>query len=302
MNSKLIAIPALVAWMMTETVLPAAEAYDPHQANDTSAHQHGPPRMGEPINDLALRHFLEVEGAKLVKAGRAGGDFEAQLSRRTCVLPIRQPSPLILPPAEIAARAERAVVVVGQFYTCEKCTRLHASTATGFMLTESGAMATCLHVLKENKTLGLVALTRDGRICPMREVLAADPTNDLVIVQLDGSGFTPLPLSTSAPVGVPITVMSHPENHYYSLSTGIVSRYFLQPGRQGLRSMMAITADFAKGSSGAPVISTAGAVVGIVNNTQSIYYNTEKGQHDNFQMTVRNCTPTAALMKMIKAR
>ena len=53
-------------------------------------------------------------------------------------------------------------------------------------------------------------------------------------------------------------------------------------------------------ASGAPVLNEYGSVVGVVNNTQSIYYDSDHGQPENFQMTVRNCTPAQMLLKMIK--
>ena len=68
------------------------------------------------------------------------------------------------------------------------------------------------------------------------------------------------------------------------------------------RYAAAITADFAKGSSGCPVLDDRGAVVGIVNNTESIYYDDDgKKKQFDLQMVVKNATPSWLVRKMVTA-
>ena len=258
-----------------------------------------PPTGEALVNDHDIFHYLENDGREMVRSGKTCTNLQAQLDRKSCRLQLPRPTTRQINSAA-AARAEPCVAVVGKFYKCGKCSQTHLATASGFIISESGAMVTCLHVIKAERTLGLVALTRNGRLWPVREVLAVDALNDLVIVQLVGSGFAALPVSTNAPVGSPVTILSHPENHYFMLTAGLVSRYFSSTKKQATIPMMAVTADFAKGSSGAPVLNEYGSVVGVVNNTQSIYYDSDHGQPENFQMTVRNCTPAQMLLKMIK--
>ncbi len=94
-------------------------------------------------------------------------------------------------------------------------------------------------------------------------------------------------------------LISHPKPRFYTLSEGRVSRYFIR--RQGERRvpMMSITADFGRGSSGAPVLNTKGHVVGIATSTESVYYSEEDGQQKNLQMVFKHCIPVQQLRKLI---
>ena len=80
----------------------------------------------------------------------------------------------------------------------------------------------------------------------------------------------------------------------------MVSRYnaFRENNRNVRR--MSITADYAKGSSGAPVLNNNGEVIGVVSSTNSIYYNKVKGREENLQMVVKNCIPINALRRLFK--
>jgi hypothetical protein len=96
--------------------------------------------------------------------------------------------------------------------------------------------------------------------------------------------------------------MSHPDDRFYLLTTGTVARHTIWREAAGDQSFMAITADFAKGSSGCPVLDERGAVVGIVNNTESIYYDDDgKKKQFDLQMVVKNATPGWLVRKMVTA-
>jgi S1-C subfamily serine protease len=247
-----------------------------------------------------LTRKLEQEGLRLFREGRVATNLFRQLSVAACQLTLVPAVAPALNPAALYRSAAASVVVIGELYHCGKCDLTHFGSASGFLISADGAVVTCRHVVERTNTLGLVAMTRDGRVWPVRAVLASNRAADLAILQLDGSGFTPLPLSTNAPVGTPVSVLSHPDGHYYFLTAGLVSRYSQEGRRNRAATWMSITAPFAKGSSGAPVLDAAGNVVGIVNNTESIYYDqTAKGQRD-LQMVIHNCTPTAELLKLLR--
>jgi S1-C subfamily serine protease len=257
--------------------------------------------QAERSSDTSLMDRLEREGGKLVEQRRAARDLRTQLNRASCELALPSASQLPRSPAEVICAVERSVVVIGEFYLCNKCSRQHLGTASGFFISESGALATCYHVVSRTKTTALVVLTRDGRILPVTGVLAAHRDADLAVLQVEGRDFTPLPLSTNAPAGTSVLVLSHPDAHFFSATSGMVSRYFTTTRRKQTTTWMTITAGFAKGSSGAPILDAQGNVVGLVDNTESIYYDdTRRNRQQDFQMVINNCAPAAALLKLIK--
>ena len=172
-------------------------------------------------------------------------------------------------------------------------------TATGFFITESGALVTAWHVLQQRETLSLVVMTRNGAVYPVNKVLAVDETNDIVIVQVDGTGFNALPLAiTPAPQGTPVWALSHPLWRYYTLTSGNVASYFLARNSRVARTLMNITADFGNGSSGAPVLNDRGEVVGVADMTQGIAADLQSPGAQT-QMVMKVCVPCQEIRKLV---
>ena len=65
-----------------------------------------------------------------------------------------------------------------------------------------------------------------------------------------------------------------------------------------LTEWMVISADYARGSSGAAVLNDFGEVVGMVASTVTIHY--EKQKMTNPQMVLRLCAPINAIRKLIE--
>ena len=65
---------------------------------------------------------------------------------------------------------------------------------------------------------------------------------------------------------------------------------------------MSVTADFARGSSGAPIFDGLGNVVGMVASTISVYYDDEDGRQKNLQMVLKNCVPARCILDLIDQR
>jgi hypothetical protein len=125
---------------------------------------------------------------------------------------------------------------------------------------------------------------------------------DIAILRCEGSGYTALPLSAEAPDGSPVGVWSHPSSHFFCLSAGIVARRFLLRKPGGRAEALAITADYARGSSGGPVFDDRGNVVGMVASTDSVYYDEENGQQKNLQMVFKNCVSARSILALIEPK
>lgn len=264
---------------------------------------------GGMIDDKKLLSELNLHAKQLrdVKDSVKSADLLKQLNRKQCQLTLQMSGDKKLNTAEIAERSRKGVLVVSGLYKCQNCPNWHSGAASGFMLTEDGAFCTSYHVVDNAKNDTLVIMTGDGRVAPVVEVLAADKRTDLAILRANGKGFTPLPVTLNpldAPIGGKVRVFSHPNRHFYVLSEGIISRKYLDSTRkEGSRRMISITADFAKGSSGAPVFNEYGAVIASVNNTQSAYYDVKKdGTKDNLQMVFKNTVSLEHLRTLIKAK
>jgi hypothetical protein len=81
----------------------------------------------------------------------------------------------------------------------------------------------------------------------------------------------------------------------------MVSRHVKSRLKNGaMVDFVSITADYARGSSGGPVLNDRGEVIGIVKSTQPIFYRMIEGKGENLQMVVKLCIPSASILKLIK--
>jgi S1-C subfamily serine protease len=260
------------------------------------------PIAGQPFDDREIELYFEAESRKLYSAKKIN---PLHFDRKVCGLRLTEPGAEKLGGPAIAARAEAATLVLGEFSREPKHKETSFNVAGGGFVIAPGICLTSLHVAKDKTARGFCALSRDGHVIPVREVLAFEPVNDLAVLQLDlpeGVDLPALPLAReAAPMGSPVFVMSHPDDRFFLLSTGFVARHTLWKTEAGVEAFMSITADFAKGSSGCPVLDDRGNVIGIVNNTESIYYD-DDGHHKqlDLQMVVKNATPSWAVLPLVE--
>ena len=195
--------------------------------------------------------------------------------------------------------AQKAVVVVGGIYKCDRCPDWHVAPASGFLIAEN-LVVTNYHVVDNPERSGLAVRLFDGRMFMVDDVVASSRRYDLAVLRLPKTGIKPIALGLSAPVGAKVDLISHPNRKFYTLSEGRVARYFVIQRNRGPVSAMAITADFGKGSSGAPVLNEDGQVVGIAASTESLYYTENEGIQKNLQMVFKNCVPVSQLRELIE--
>ena len=249
------------------------------------------------IDDRALLQSLTRQVQQLQDAMKLTPIrlLREQLPRAECTLGLPMPPRQPLSPPEIYRRIQDSVLVHCHLYLCDKCKKLHVNISTCFPLTADGVCVANYHTFSQSNTVTMAVATRAGRVYPVTEVLAASKRDDIVIFRTAADKLAPLALAT-AEVGEPVVVLSHPSSHFFVLTQGVVARYCLDL----FAPRMQITADYAVGSSGGPVLNACGAVVGMVAKTQDLYAETQHGQHDNLQMVVKLCVPASAIRKLIK--
>ena len=255
-------------------------------------------------SDQALRRTFHLKLTALMEAGKTEKPetLIEQLNRKKC-------SSVTLPEAgkakkttaEIYRDHKQSTVVFGYLFLCGKCDKLHMGCASGFVVSADGVIATSYHVVNGEGRQAFGIMTADGSIFPVKEVLAADEAQDMVLLRVDAEDLKATALSVDESVGADVTVIGHPNGHFYTLTRGIISRYTTRQklGRTVLQ--MEITADFARGSSGGPVFNERGNIVGMVRSTSSIYYKRENGTNQNLQMVIKRCVPAKAILGMIES-
>lgn len=222
-------------------------------------------------------------------------------------LPTVKPRKKVLEGSEIASLITPSFVAFASAYDCGKCHRTHLNTASGYIISEDGIIVTNYHVIegytesKNGKNLAMSIQTNDGDVFLVNEILSSFKAGDLAIVKVDTKGkkLTPIPLGNTAQVGDNIFVLSNPAPMTNYFSTGKVARNYLSPiSRTDKLPQTDITADYAAGSSGAPIVDQYGNLVSTVSATRSIYYNMQ--EQKNLQMVVKNTKPVVLLKELIE--
>lgn len=241
---------------------------------------------------------------------------------------------------------KNGVAVIASLFKCGKCQSWHrGGIATAWVISADGILVTNYHVVAgatDKSALGI--WLPSGKTYPVVEILATDPLEDIAVIKVSGAEDLPvMPVARKAPpVGTPVSIISHPSNSYYMLTEGIISRYFKTAARMDtinnpIREMLEsnvnhdgdkkpvvvkesevakadtrrqtwvnVSADFCKGSSGAPIFNEKGEVVAMVSSIRAIYNEgrfrpeaPDSSVPRNFQMSIRNCVPQQALKRIL---
>ena len=247
------------------------------------------------INDRAIIGQMTREATRMM-------DSDETVSMKSLIEQLKkEPRAKLGLPEGKGGRAEdvqKAIAVVGGVYKCKRCTRWHVAPASGFLIAEN-LLVTNYHVVNQPERSALAVRMFDGRVFMVESVVAASERYDLAVVRIPNTGITPIALGQAAPVGAKVDLISHPNQNFYTLSEGRVARYFITKRDKKTVPAMAITADFGRGSSGAPVLNEAWEVVGIAASTESLYYTEDDGDQKNLQMVFKNCVPVSQLRELI---
>lgn len=163
---------------------------------------------------------------------------------------------------------------------------------SGFILTSDGLGATNYHVLQG--VAGAAAECCDKKVFDVRYIEGADFDKDLVVFQLyendketkpQGLPSVTLGQVQDSSVGEHITTIGSPEGLENTVSDGIISAI-----RQlNTVRVLQITAPISPGSSGGPVFSSSGEVIGVTT------FQFEKGQNLNFAIAADEIRPLLSM-------
>ncbi len=239
-------------------------------------------------------------------------DAQTQLAENTQAVSLNlvKPNKKLQTGNEIYEHAKSATVTVGIAYLCPRCSNSHISESSGYVIDPKGIVVTNYHVaamyanIKDgNKPLGLTVRMANGKIYAVKSILACSKNNDLAVLELvtEGEKIPALPLAQAGKVGDQVYVLGHPKGMHYFFSEGMVTNKYMEEAgehdKKFFRQMMAISADYATGSSGGPVMDHYGNVIGTVSNTKMF---THSEMNPSVQMVVKNTVPVESLWKLVR--
>jgi S1-C subfamily serine protease len=258
------------------------------------------------VNPEAIKRRFDAELQRLANGPRIATPNElAQqaTANKTCAVTTLADPEKKLTAETVFAEARAGVVIVGAIPKAKKRYHSSAMFASGFVVHKDGVIVSNAHVLdafRDMKAIGV--MTSDGRVFPVKAVLAADRLNDVAVLKVDATDLTALPVARGVAVGATVYCLSHPlmnyqgtENGFFAFTQGIVSgRYRTRLMGQTPLNVLTITADYAQGSSGGPILNEHGAVVGMVCQTLTISDDSEDAQ-----MTWKFSRPSSSILALL---
>ena len=129
---------------------------------------------------------------------------------------------------------------------------------SGFFV-KPNQIATNFHVI-EGTAQGTAKLVGKDTRYQIEGIVATDKDNDLAVLKVTAYGVTPLPLgdSDTVNIGTKVYVAGNPKGLEGTFSDGLISRRERYPKKR-----LQMTAPISPGSSGGPVLNSAGEVIGI---------------------------------------
>ena len=197
-----------------------------------------------------------------------------------------------LSPTEIAKRALASTVMIEARDDAGRVVQSGSGVRVGPFLSSDGKVSagpvllTAAHVAGASGRLDVV--THDGTRQPVSRIVAWDVGADIALLDVDVA-IPALPVHDLAPqAGAFVLVAGEPEGLTGSISTGVVSS-FRSTG--SYLSLLQHTAPISPGSSGGPVLDTAGRFIGL----NSFIVDAGKSQNLNFATSAATISTFMAL-------
>ena len=172
---------------------------------------------------------------------------------------------------ELASQATRSVVLI------DVQTPTTSRQGSGFIVDESGRILTNQHVIRDVSSIRVKLSS--GDVYDQVRVLATDERRDLAILQVAGFHLPALDMGDSDDVriGTPVVLIGSPLGLENTVTTGIVSGRRQEP--EGFQ-LLQMSAPASRGSSGGPLMTLDGRVVGIASSQMNA------GQNLNFALPI----------------
>ena len=262
--------------------------------------------------EAALLDSLKKEGVLPLFKGMRALRQQAQGVKESTPVNIvpRRAGKRVMTPENIIKERRASVLTVNKYQGVTTRPDMVYGWATAVVLTADGVCVTNFHVFWElldpaaklNPADSVIFVaTEDGRAYPITEILSFNKAADMAFFKIDTRGdvLTPMPLGDDLPAGANVHLLSNPEGYPYAYTHGRVSRTIaLNPGDPFSRRME-MTADFAKGSSGGPIMDDRGNMVSMVSSIRAIYFSNQPPYH--LQMNVKLTIPVSSLRRVIKS-
>ena len=216
-----------------------------------------------------------------------------------------------LEPEKMIEKRRASVLTVNKYLRAASRPDAVMGWATAVVLTADGVCISNYHVfweildplakLNPADSVMFVA-TEEGRVYPITEILSFSKAGDMAIFKIDTRGdvLTPMPLGQDLWAGCNVHVLSHPEGYPYAYTNGVVFRTITLNPEDPFAHRMEITADYAKGSSGGPIMDDRGNMVAMVSSIRSIFYSNQPPY--NQQMNVKLTIPMSSIRRLIQTK
>lgn len=221
----------------------------------------------------------------------------------------RQAKKKKLSPQDMIEKRKRSVLTVNKYYRTMREQEGVTGWATAIVLSEDGVCVSNYHVfwelldpaakLNPQDSVMFVA-TEEGRVYPITEILSFNKAADMTFFKIDTRGdvLTPIPLGNDLPAGTGVHLLSHPEGYPYAYTNGVVMRTTTFDAKDPFARRMELTVDYAKGSSGGPIMDDCGNMVAMVSSIRAIFYSNQPPYSQ--QMNVKLTIPVSSFRRLIQ--
>lgn len=259
----------------------------------------------EPINDAQWLKLFEQKATEYMASHEvtAAETYKKQLGQKSCSVETVAPNKTAISGEAFYKTFRKGVLMMGKVHKCGHCPENHISTASAFVISKEGICATNYHVFKSydpskpSEYITFFVMDSEQNVYPVIEVLAASKHDDIAIFRIDKGEHElhPLAIGEQKAPGASIHLISHPDHRFYTFTNGQINRHYIKPGTTKIRQ--SISAEFAKGSSGAPIMDDGGNVVGMVAGTQNIYYDPDG---KIYQATIKEIIPVSRIKALLE--